>query len=407
MEELCSMREVFRPETYTSWQSPRTMTPFGATGHEVKSCFVHFSGRSRIPLVLAASHHVGQGDGFSEEHHEAVDRGPGGERPETAGRLLMIAAALAVVFCALTDSYAQDPKSVRPGTSAMELADHAYRDGRFQDALTLYSQVPDRSSSFFCCGMAHEMLNRPEKAAEEYRKAIEADPGNYRALENLAGIYERDGGKISEAVTLYRQALALDPRPEWKEQCAAAIAMLESRLRPEDASAIGCWHLGNKKALAGDDRSAEILYTRAIDLDPDLFQAYFTRGLLKVKLGNLQDALTDFDETVRLAPRLRGAGIQQGLIHEKMGRLVEAGKSFERAAANDPRDPEVWYHLGRVREEAKDYQSAMECYQEALGLKPKPELGKLIRERVSAVWTLGNFHAKKNSATLKKLRELW
>jgi tetratricopeptide (TPR) repeat protein len=255
--------------------------------------------------------------------------------------------------------------------------------------------------------MAHEMLNRPEKAAEEYRKAIEADPGNYRAMENLAAIFERDGAKISEAIELYKKALALDPRQEWKDHCAACIVMLESRLRPEDASAVGCWNLGNRKALAGDDRGAEAMYTRAINLDPGLFQAYFSRGLLRLKSERLQDALADFDETARIAPRLRGAFIQHGLVHEKLGNIAQAGQSFERAAANDPHDPEAWFHLGRMREYSKEYLSAMECYQEALGQRPKPELGKLIRDRVSAVWTLGNFDAKKNSPTLKRLRELW
>jgi tetratricopeptide (TPR) repeat protein len=152
---------------------------------------------------------------------------------------------------------------------------------------------------------------------------------------------------------------------------------------------------------------AELLYSRAIRLNPDMFQAYFSRGLLRLKVGKLQEALDDFDETVRIAPKYRGAYVQKGLAHQKLGDSAAARESFERAAQNDPRDPEAWYHLGCVMEETKQYPLAMECYQEALGLRTKPDLGKLIRDRVSAVWTSGNFDAKKNSTTLKKLKELW
>jgi tetratricopeptide (TPR) repeat protein len=317
------------------------------------------------------------------------------------------ASAYFLLLCICGVTYGEGTKSAQTAASPLALADQAYSEGRFQDAVKLYSQVSDRAEGFFGSGMANEMLNRADKAAEDYRKAIEADPAHYKAMENLAGIYERGGEHISEAIKYYKQALKLEPRKEWQENLASCVAMLQSRLKHENSSPVGCWHMANKRALAGDDREAELLYTRSTRLNPDMFQAYFSRGLLRLKLGRLQEALDDFDETARIAPKYRGAYVQKGLTHQKLGDSAAARESFERAAQNDPRDPEAWYHLGCVLEETKQYPMAMECYQEALGLRTKPDLGTLIRERVSAVWTSGSFDSKKNSTTLKKLKELW
>jgi tetratricopeptide (TPR) repeat protein len=316
-------------------------------------------------------------------------------------------AALAVLLPISGAVHGEGPKTDQTVPAPLALADQAYQEGRFQDAVKLYSQVPDRATGLYASGMAHEMLNRSDKAAEDYRKAIEADPTHYRAMENLAGIYERGGAYIQEAIQLYEHASKLDPRKEWQENLATCIAVLRSRLSHTESSAVGCWHSANKKVQAGHYKDAEILYTRAMKLNPELFQAYFSRGLLRLKLGRLEEALADFDDTVRIAPRFRGAYVQKGLVQEKLGDSAAAQDSFELATQNDPRDPEAWYYLGYVLEETKEYPRAMECYQEALCLRTKPDLGKLIRERISAIWTAGNFDPKKNSATLKKLKELW
>ncbi len=139
--------------------------------------------------------------------------------------------------------------------STLSAAEQAYSERRYQDAIRLYTEaaksLSEQSAALLGRGMAHEMVNQTQKAIEDYKRAIDVDRKNYRAMENLAGIYERGGRYISEAITLYQHALKLDPRPEWKENLAAWIAMLETRLQPQTSSAVGCWHLANRKAKAG------------------------------------------------------------------------------------------------------------------------------------------------------------
>jgi tetratricopeptide (TPR) repeat protein len=325
----------------------------------------------------------------------------------------MAAAIIFVIGCpAFSAAEAPAVPELRwDATSALGAAEQAYREGRYQDAIRSYTEaakeVSEQSAAFLGRGMAHEMVNQTPKAIEDYKRAVEVDRKNYRAMENLAGIYERGGRYIPEAITLYRHALKLDPRPEWKENMAAWIAMLETRLQPQAASAVGCWHLANRKAKAGGVQEAEKLYTRAISLNPAMFQAYFNRGLLRRGAGNLRGAVADFEATVSLSPSFRGGFVQKGLTNEQMGDRAQARQDLEQAARVDPRDPEALYHLARFLENASELGRAAQLYQGALGLRPKPELRKLIVDRIAGLPAAIKSDTTKNSSGPDDRKPLW
>jgi tetratricopeptide (TPR) repeat protein len=314
-----------------------------------------------------------------------------------------------VLLAALADS--QPTESGNGPQAVLTAGDQAYSENRFQDAARLYTRAakvgapPGRA--FLGRGMAHEMANQPDKAVEDYKRAIEADPRNYKAMENLAGIWERTGQHVPEAIELYRRALKLDPRPEWQENLAVWIKMLETRLGSEDTSAVTCWHKGNKRSLQGDLDSAKAAYSRAIALNPAMFQAYYSRGLVRTEDGDLTGALKDFDETIRLSPKLRGCLIQRGLVQEQLGNKRAAMADFREAADVDPRDPQAFYQLGRFLEQEGNLEEALELYQKAMLLKPKPDLLKVLLERTAAVTTAGSVTRNPRRAGSKNNKKLW
>lgn len=273
--------------------------------------------------------------------------------------------------------------------SDLDLAATAYNEGRFSEAVRLYSQVlkqdPNRSEALCGRGMAHEMTNQQAKAEQDYRSAILSDPGNYRAMENLGGLWERSGKHLTEAAELYKRALAVDPRPEWQENLKVWIAVLESRSRYETESPVGCWHEANAKAERGENEAAEALYAKAIALNPRMYQAYFNRGMLRSRNGNLDGALRDFDEAIRIAPQSRGYFVQRALLYEQRGDARQAAQDLERAVSIDARDPEAFYHLARMREQEGNFARALQGYQQATKLRPKPELSRMLQERIAAV----------------------
>ncbi len=272
--------------------------------------------------------------------------------------------------------------------SLMCEADRAYAEGRFHDAIGLYTAAlrlkPSDSSVFFGRAMAFEMTGNTPRALQDYWKALDCDPQNYKAIENIAGVYEREGKRIEEAIELYRRALKLDPRPEWKENLVVWIEMLRSRNFGAAPSAVHLWNRGNAAAAGGRTDEAEDCYSKAIALNSKMYQAYFSRGMLRLKKGNLRAAITDFDTGLTIAPRFPGGLVQRGLAWEQSGQLGKAMDDFRHAVSLQPRDPEARFHLGRCYERTGRMDEAVACYCKALDLKPKPDLRSELNDRLTS-----------------------
>ena len=313
-------------------------------------------------------------------------------------------------LCGLIQAQAP-PSQPSDRDNYITVAESAFADGHFREAVQLYSRAAKAlgadATVFRGRAMAREMLNENRKAIEDFKLALQADPTDYESMEHLAGLYERAGTHIPEAIELYKRALDLDPRPAWKDNLAAWIAMLESRLWPEDATAVGCWHRGNEKANKGDLAEAESYYSRALDLNPHMFQAFFSRGLIHLRAGNTASALADFEQTVRIAPGFAQAFMLRGLAREQLGKLAEAHQDFDRAAKMDPRDPAALYHCARTLESEDDQDRALQLYRDALRYRPTPELSASIRKNMSALLPLLRTKRVRNSNGSPEPGALW
>ncbi|MBI5568565.1 MAG: tetratricopeptide repeat protein [Desulfomonile tiedjei] len=284
---------------------------------------------------------------------------------------------------------AQEPAAQSAPRDFLAEAEQAFRQGRFHESIQLYGlaekTAPGVSAVYLGKGMAYEALNEDGKAIAAYEKALAIDPGDYRSMENLGAVYERQGTRMQEAAALYRKAQKLDPRTEWQENLSVWAAMLESRSRPEDTHAVGCWHLGNARMEKGDAEAAESYYSKAVELDPLMFQAYHSRGLIRLKKGKLKEALADFEQTVQLAPTLPDGFLHRGLALELLGNRAEARQDVEQALKMAPKDPRALYHHARMTDDEGDFESARRFYDEALRRRPTPDLSSLIRERLSGL----------------------
>lgn len=272
-------------------------------------------------------------------------------------------------------------------------AELAYKDARFHEAERLYNAAatrhPTDPSALLGRAMCREMLGLNEKAVEDYKKVLQLDATNYKAMENLARLYEGSGTHDKEAAELFRRALELDPRPEWKENLAVWAAMMENRLAPQADSAVGCWHKGHELAAKGDHKGAELYFARTIELNPGMFQAYLSRGLLRLHRGNLEEAVADLDQAIKLAPDLAMGVMYRGLAKEQIGLTSQANQDALQAARMDPKNPSILLNLGNMLEHQGDPRSALRVYTDALKLNPPRDIKKALQERVAALASLG------------------
>ena len=78
-----------------------------------------------------------------------------------------------------------------------------------------------------------------------------------------------------------------------------------------------------------DDAIAE--YTKAIELDPSLAEAYGNRGNAYRALGEVQRAIADYAEAIRLNPQDAGAYASRALAYTALGKDRSAERDIDKA----------------------------------------------------------------------------
>jgi TolB-like protein/tetratricopeptide (TPR) repeat protein len=131
---------------------------------------------------------------------------------------------------------------------------------------------------------------------------------------------------LDEAIRAYERALELDPR------YALAAAELSNALRLYVN--LGFGSLREPYATL---RQSLLWGRRAVELDPDLAEAWAARGSARVAvLARPEEALADFNRAVALAPASGGIRVLRGVALARAGRYDEALRELEVAATLDP-----------------------------------------------------------------------
>lgn len=165
-----------------------------------------------------------------------------------------------------------------------------------------------------------------------YKRVLdEIHPGEQTSRINLARIYQIRAdamlrqGQLQPACALYLQALDVEtthPPIYWGlAQCAVAQrdpakarSWLDEALKQPTHQARTWVFIGDWEQLNLDPQAALAAYTRALEAEPQHFEALQNRAALNMSLGNLDAAKRDVDQLVRLAPRSLAAHYLRALL---------------------------------------------------------------------------------------------
>ena len=138
----------------------------------------------------------------------------------------------------------------------------------------------------FCFGQSNlargeEMLihNRPAQALDFLVRAMADDPSNPTTYLYIGIVYEQLG-RPDEAIAIYRRVLPM------AGYLSANVAN----------------NLGNVYFMRGNVDMAEQFYTQAIGFNSVYASAYLGRANTRIKAGNLQNAVTDYEHYLLLEP---------------------------------------------------------------------------------------------------------
>ncbi len=293
---------------------------------------------------------------------------------------------------------------------------------------------PDRASAYYHYSLGHLYADLArvyghrgefvDKAIENFRKAMEADPGSAYLSEELSKLYIQSG-RLRDAVEDAEAAIKKNPNNIVAHRLLARIytrmigdtqtqrvsqRMLDksieqyekiTELQPDDAQA---WlMLGQLYKINQDSLSAEAAYKKVLELDPENEDALIQLGLVYSDLGDRPRALETFRKAAEKRPSLKALTYLAGTYEQmnrfdlavesyrkaielapenirlkkayaasllRAGKADEAMKAYKEVAEADPRDYEAYLRLSQIYRQRGKLDKAREALDSALEMAP-------------------------------------
>ncbi len=177
--------------------------------------------------------------------------------------------------------------------------------------------------------------------------AKEVTDRNYIAL-TIYGRQLADQGKNEEALALYLQAMAIQPR-----------------------HAAGRYVIAEVYRNMGRTNEALQSYAEALELDPYHAESLNSRGALLNSLKRNQEAISDFKKAIEVLPAFEIPRFNMAVVLQQEGRYAESAAAFRDYLSLSPKSSKAWSLLGEVEFRMGRNEQAISSYQKALELEPK------------------------------------
>ena len=122
-------------------------------------------------------------------------------------------------------------------------------------------------------------------------------------------------------------------------------------------------NLGRSEAAIAD-------YDKAIEINPDLDQAWNNRGVALANLGRSETAIADYDKAIEINPDLYQAWYNSGNALGNLGKYEKAITSYDKAIEINPDDDQAWYNRGNALGNLGKYEKAIASYDKAIEINP-------------------------------------
>jgi tetratricopeptide (TPR) repeat protein len=160
---------------------------------------------------------------------------------------------------------------------------------------------------------------------------------------------------------------------------AAIVKLTEAiEFNPEYVEAFN--NRGVDRTARGDLDGAISDFDEAIRLDPDA-DAFYNRAIARTAKGDLDGAISDYDEAIRLKPDYAQAFYNRALARTAKGDLDGAISDYDEAIRLKPDYPEAFYNRALARTAKGDLDGAINDLQRGRELAPDdPDYSARLRE---------------------------
>ncbi len=207
---------------------------------------------------------------------------------------------------------------------------------------------------------AYRETNQPDKAIEEYRRAIRIDPKYARAYLGQIQTYWHEK-KYDEALLLAKQTAEKFPNDRQLEQLIETISF----------EYMGdCLSQGVDLFMAGDKNKARELLTKALEIRPDFAYTHYTLGYFYFIDNDYKEAEEELNRALAADIRYWPAYKLLGDMYMLRGDYKEAVDKYSLALNLNPKNPNINNDLGLALMQLERYKEAAGYLKEALRLEP-------------------------------------
>ena len=210
----------------------------------------------------------------------------------------------------------------------------------------------------------------------------------------------RENRKWADSYSLWSQAARVRPQL-WTGHYNEGIALLEVRRYAEALSSLRraaqltsdeaflFEALGRAYDGLGDTQNAVTNFKQSIAIDPTMFEALNNLGTTYFRIGNYEEAEKQFLAGLRLKPQAVETRFNLGLCYQSLGKYSEAARQFELAVQAEPEDAEAHYQLGLSYEKLGRTSDAIGSLQRGLSQVKSQDLSNRISGALNRLQNAG------------------
>ncbi len=227
------------------------------------------------------------------------------------------------------------------------------------------AKAPDRATAYYHFGLAHmyeEMAtnySRPEyatRAIEEYKLALDADPGSKYLNNGLAELYLRTG-RVRDAVLAAQEVLKTEPNNLEAHKLLGRV-YLQS--------------LSNGQNGAPSEKMLQLAigeYTKIVELKPNDIESRLLLGQLYTLGHDTPHAEEQFKAAQKIDPNSEDVVLNLARLYSDSGDMSHALAVLS-AVPTDDRTAKMDYALGMSYDQLKQNKNAIQAYSKAVEMEP-------------------------------------
>ncbi len=203
----------------------------------------------------------------------------------------------------------------------------------------LMEKEPTYPITYYNLGFYYAENNQTEKAIKNYSRAIELAPHFTQALNNRSAIYMITG-QYQKAKPDIQKFIKIHP----------------------DADPSKYLNLGQIYREEGDYEKALEHYRIAVDMNPEMFNAWYNIAYILITTGKHQEALNPVNQALELKPGNSQTYLARGMVHVGLKQYKKALADFNQALSLDSSNLEAHINKAWIHFNFQQFQDALETY---------------------------------------------